>query len=197
MDVIINAIIVSLTAILIENTVFSKALGTSTLFLASRSKKKFFIFGSCITYFSVVSSAIAYFADYYFKENEYSYIFMPLVYVVIISVVYTITLLIVWKLAYPFFLSIKKFIHISAFNCAVLGVLFTNATTGKSLVEYVAYALGTGIGFIIATFLMSAVYEKLYSEDVSPSFRGLPITYIYVGILAMAFYALSGGTIAL
>lgn len=197
MDVVINAILISLTAILVENTVFSKALGTSTLFLAARSRKKFFAFGSCITYFSVVSSIIAYFADYYFKENEYSYIFMPLVYVIVIGVVYTVTLLIVWKLAYPFFLSIKKFIHVSAFNCAVLGVLFTNSMSEKTLVEYVAYALGTGIGFIIAAFLVSAVYEKLYSEDVSPSFRGLPITYIYVGILAMAFYALSGGTITL
>lgn len=197
MDVIINAILISLTAILVENTVFSKALGTSTLFLAARSRKNFFTFGLCITYFSVVSSVIAYFADYYFRENEYSYIFMPLVYVIIIGVVYTVTLLVVWKLAYPFFLSIKKFIHVSAFNCAVLGVLFTNALTEKILIEYVAYALGTGIGFIIATFLVSAVYEKLYSEDVSPSFRGLPITYIYVGILAMAFYALSGGTITL
>ena len=197
MDVIINAVLISLTAILIENTVFSKALGTSTLFLAARSKKQFFSFGLCITYFSVVSSALSYFADYFFKVNEYSYLFMPLIYVLIIGAVYTITLLVIWKLAYPFFLSIKKFIHVSAFNCAVLGALFTNALTEKSLIEYVAYALGTGLGFIISAFLVTAVYERLYSEDISPSFRGLPITYIYVGILAMAFYGLSGGTIVI
>jgi electron transport complex protein RnfA len=192
MDVVINAILISLTAILVENTVFSKALGTSTLFLAARSRKKFFTFGLCITYFSVVSSVIAYFADYYFRENEYSYIFMPLVYVVIIGVVYTVTLLVVWKLAYPFFLSIKKFIHISAFNCAVLGVAILMIQKEFTLLQSVVYSAATAIGFALAMVLFAGIRERLEFEDVPEAMKGTPIALVTAALLAMAFLGFSG-----
>lgn len=196
-ETISKVIILSLTTMFVENTIFAKGLGASTMFLAARSKNKFVAFGLCITYFSLVSSGISYFADRFFSENATSYLFMPLVYVCIIGVVYTITLLLLWKLTYRAFVSLKKYIHVSAFNCAVLGAMFINAERGGDFLDYLGMGLGTGIGFLIATYLLSVVYERLYSDDIPASFRGLPITFIYIGILAMAFFGLSGYQIAL
>lgn len=190
-------VMVSFIAIFLENTIFARALGTSTMLIAAKNEAQLMGFGFCITYISAVSSVIAYFADDYLLKNENSELYMPLVYVAIIAVVYIITLLIMWRLAYKLFRSMKKFVHISAFNCAVLGALFLNSQHCSTLLEYLGFGIGTGLGFMMAAYFLSIVYEKLYSEDVSESFRGFPLIMIYIGILSMALYGLIGHKLAL
>ena len=190
MDTIINIVIVALMAITIENTIFTRALGTSTLILAAKSKKSIIPFGLSITYICTVSSALSFLADKFLLNKETSFMYKPLVYVIIIGFVYVVALLLLWKFAYSLFISVKKFVHISAFNCAVLGALFLNSIKSHSFLGYISFGLGTGI--FIATFLLSACYEKLNSDKVSDSFRGFPATMIYIGILSMAFFALTG-----
>ncbi len=192
METITKIIMASFAAIFIENTIFAKALGTSTLLLAAKNKVQFLGFGLSITYITSLSSVISFFADKMFLENESSYLFMPIIYVVIVGFVYILTLIILWKFAYRIFISVKRFVHISSFNCAVLGALFYNSRTSDTLLEYIGYGLGTGIGFMIPTYLLSVAYEKLYSNDVPESFRGYPLILIYIGILSMAFYGLIG-----
>ena len=192
MSFITRVIMLSFAAILIENIVFTYAIGTSTMFLDARSKKQFVSFGLCITYFSVVSSMLAYFANKYLRDYDSVYLITPIIYVLIVGAVYTLTLLVLWKLANKAFMALKKYIHVSAFNCAVLGSVFINVERGGTLIDFAAYGLGTGIGFLLATYLMSIVYEKLYSEDIPESLRGMPATLLYIGILSMAFYGLVG-----
>lgn len=182
---------IALIAIVFENTIFTRALGTSTLFVAAKNKKEIGKFGLSITYICLVSGALSYVADKYILTTQTSFLYKPLAYVIIIGIVYTLTLLLLWKFAYKLFLAVKKFVHISAFNCAVLGALFLNGMETDSLLGYIVFGLGTGIGFFIATFLVSACYDKLSSDKVPDSFRGFPIAMIYIGILSMSFFALS------
>lgn len=192
MGTFVSIVIGSFIAIFIENTIFSHALGTSTMIIAAKNKKQFIGFGICITYITTISSAISYFADKLFLNYESSYMYMPIVYVIIIAIVYILTLLLLWKFAYSFFLSMKKYIHISAFNCAVLGALFLGSQNTNTLLGYIGFGFGTGIGFMFATYLLSMVFDKLYSTDTPATFRGYPILLIYIGILSMAFYGLVG-----
>lgn len=197
MNVLTRIILLSFTAILIENTVFTYAVGTSTMFLAARSKKHFVSFGLCITYFSTVSSALVYFVNKYIMYYDSVYLITPVIYVLIVGFVYTLTLLVLWKLANRVFVSLKKYIHISAFNCAVLGAVFINVERGGTLLDFIGYGFGSGVGFLLATYLMSICYEKLYSEDIPESLRGMPATLVYTGILAMAFFGLVGHQVSL
>ena len=192
MNTIAKIIMVSFVAMFIENTIFARALGTSTMLIAAKNKKQLVGFGLSITYITSVASAISYFADKLFLANESSYLFMPMIYVVIVGLVYILTLLILWKFVYRVFISMKKYVHISSFNCAVLGALFLNSKSSDTFLGYIGFGLGTGIGFMIATYFLSIAYEKLYSEDVPDSFRGYPLILVYIGILSMAFYGLIG-----
>lgn len=194
MDTIIKIIMVALIAITVENTIFTRALGTSTMLVAAKDKKSMVPFGLSITYICTVSSALSFFADKFLLNGDSGFLYMPIVYVLIIGFVYIITLLALWKFAFKLFLSAKKFVHISAFNCAVLGVLFLNNMKSDSFFDYITFGLGTGIGFFVATFLVSACYEKLNSSKVPESFRGFPILMIYIGILSMSFFVLMGAT---
>lgn len=190
MSYLIQVIIVSFIAIFAENTIFARGLGTSTLILISRKRKNILGFGFCVTYVTLMTSIICYFTDKKINNQELSYIYRPLIYVFILGIVYIITLLCLWKFMYKLFSKLKKYVHVSVFNCAVLGAMFLNSKTCTTLPEYIFNGLAIGLGFVFATFLVSVVYEKLYSDNVPYCFRGYPLVLIYIGILSMAFYGL-------
>ena len=124
MEIILKTLIVAMTAIVFENTIFTRAIGTSTMLLAAKKKEDMIPFGLSITYICTISSALSFFADKFLVEETTKVLYMPLIYVGIIGFVYIITLLALWKWAYSLFVRIKKFVHMSAFICAVLGALF-------------------------------------------------------------------------
>lgn len=192
MEILSKIIIVALLTAVIENTVLTRAFGTDVIIIAARNKKQCMIFGLCITYISTATSIPVFFADKYLISNESSMIYRPVIYVAIIGVIYILTLITLWRFAYKVFVSIKKFIHFSAFNSAVLGALFINGIENASFISYVATGIGTGLGFFIVSLLISYSYPKLTSTEIPESFQGIPVTMIFIGILSMAFFALTG-----
>lgn len=190
MEYTVKLIITSLIVVFAENTIFARALGTSTMLLISRKRKNIIGFGMCVSFITVVTGIICYFADNQLKKVEINAICKPLVYVLILGVVYIITLLCLWKFMYKVFSSLKKYVHVSVFNCAVLGTMFLNSEYCVTMQEYIFHGLSIGLGFVFATFMVSIVYERLYSTNVPYAFRGYPAVLIYIGILSMAFYGL-------
>jgi Na+-transporting NADH:ubiquinone oxidoreductase subunit E len=61
-----------------------------------------------------------------------------------------------------------------------------------TLGEAAVFGLGSGLGFALAIVALAAVRERLRYSDVPPALRGLGITFITVGLMAMAFMAFSG-----
>ncbi|MCD7730910.1 MAG: hypothetical protein LUI05_05380 [Oscillospiraceae bacterium] len=192
MSYILQIIMVSFVAVFAENTIFARALGTSTLITVARSRKNILGFGICVTYITAVTGALCYFIDKYLNgsESNFAYIVRPLIYIITLGLVYVVTLLCLWKLLYRIFGRIKKYVHISAFNCAVLGAMFLNSKYCTTLAEYIFHGIGIGLGFVFAVYMVVIVYDKLYSKEVPYCFRGYPLLLIYIGILSMAFYGL-------
>jgi electron transport complex protein RnfA len=192
MQTITRYILVALSAVMLENLIFSRALGTSTLILIAKSRKNIVGFGICVTYITTVTSVIQYFADRYIISQNTNVLYKPLFYIIIIGTVYIITLLCLWKYLSKVFGKMKKYIHISAFNCAVLGSMFINSNSNNTIIGYILFGLFSGLGFILAIYMTAIVYDRLCSEKVPLSFRGYPLILIYIGILSMAFYGLTG-----
>ncbi|MGN0599819.1 MAG: Rnf-Nqr domain containing protein [Oscillospiraceae bacterium] len=199
MSELFRLISMSLALIFVENTVFTRAIDTSTLISVSRNRKNIFGFGLCAVYFSVITGFLGFFADNFLLkmdlQDEKIYIYQPFIYVAILSVVYIITLLILWRFLYKRFLKIKKFIHLSALNCAILGAMFINSQSCTLLSEYVFRGIGTGLGFMFAIYITAIVYDRLHDSSVPYCFRGYPLTLIYIGIISMAFYGLASTTV--
>ena len=195
MDMLKNIILTAFTAVFAENIIFSGALCTITLIIVSRNRKNLLGFGLSVTYITALMSVITYFLNKALRIDENSYIYTPLVYIIILGAVYILTLLCLWRFAPAVFRRMKKYIHISAFNCAVLGALFLISERCETLGEYFIHGLGIGLGFVLAVYLTAIVYDRLYSEKAPYSFRGYPLLLIYIGILGMAFWGLSGHTL--
>lgn len=192
MEILSKMLIAALIAAITENTILTRALGTSTMIIAARSKKQSVLFGICITYISTVSCIPIYFINKNLSASESGFLFLPLAYALVVGIVYIVTLLILWRFFYKLFTSVKKFVHFSAFNSAVLGALFLNGLKYSSIWEYIGYGVGTGLGFLIACLLVAYSNEKLTSDEIPECFKGVPVKMIYIGIISMAFFAMTG-----
>lgn len=189
MSAFLEILLAALAAITIENVIYTTAIGTSTLIECAKSPRQLLSFGAFITEFSVLSSILAYYAEGLLKSDA-ARLFLPSVYVLCLGLVYVVTLLFIWFAARKWFSVLKKYVHLSAFNCAVLGCLFNNGISGVGLGDRVLYAAEIGIGFILATYVLAINYKKLSSDDVPASFRGFPASVLYIGFIAMIIYGL-------
>jgi len=84
------------------------------------------------------------------------------------------------------------FLPLITVNCAILGGSLFMVERDYDLGESIAYGLGSGIGWALAIVALAGVREKLKYSNVPPGLRGLGITFMVVGLMAMAFMAFSG-----
>ena len=182
-----------MVAIFLENTIFSRAIGTSTSLYAVRKKFNVFLFGLIMTVVITVSSIITYFVAPLIKTISFASYVTPVVYVGIIGIVYIGALLFTGRFIKKRKKDILSIIHVSAFNCATLGaLLLASDISDPSFGAFLGFGIGSGLGFTLATYFVSLAYERLSSEKVPNMFRGFPITLIYIGLVSLAIYGLIG-----
>jgi electron transport complex protein RnfA len=182
----------AMLAIFLQNSIFERALGPNILIYASRKREHVIGFSLVIIYATTLSSVIAWLLDRNLSDWQYFGIVMPLLYILVISVIYILSLVFVWRFFPRVFGNIKTYVHLSVFNCSVLGALFLNSQFGESLSGYIGFGIGTGLGFFLAGYLLYIAHPRLNSELVPAAFRGLPITLVYIGIISLALYAFVG-----
>ncbi len=88
--------------------------------------------------------------------------------------------------------SLGVFLPLIAVNCAILGGSLFMVNRNYTFGEAAVFGLGSGLGFALAIVALAAVRERLRYSDVPPPLRGLGITFITVGLMAIAFMAFSG-----
>ena len=84
------------------------------------------------------------------------------------------------------------FLPLITVNCAILGGTLFMVERDYQFAESVVYGVGSGIGWAMAIMALAGIREKMKYSDVPPGLRGLGITFITVGLMAMAFMAFGG-----
>ena len=125
-----------------------------------------------------------------------------LVVIAVIAAIVQLVEMIVERFSPSLYASLGIFLPLIAVNCAIMGAsLFMQQriTLGESdpkfiggIADAVSYALGSGIGWLLAIVGLAAIREKMAYSDVPAPLKGLGITFITVGLMAMAFMCFSG-----
>jgi Na+-transporting NADH:ubiquinone oxidoreductase subunit E len=84
------------------------------------------------------------------------------------------------------------FLPLITVNCAILGGSLFMVERDYNFAESVTFGLGSGIGWAIAIMALAGIREKMKYSDVPPGLRGLGITFVTVGLIALAFMCFSG-----
>ncbi|MCG5051986.1 MAG: NADH:ubiquinone reductase (Na(+)-transporting) subunit E [Myxococcales bacterium] len=84
------------------------------------------------------------------------------------------------------------FLPLIAVNCAILGASLFMAERDYTLGESAVFGVGSGIGWALAIVALAAIREKLKYSNVPAPLRGLGVTFIVVGLMAIGFMVFSG-----
>ncbi|GAB5404029.1 MAG: NADH:ubiquinone reductase (Na(+)-transporting) subunit E [Aureliella sp.] len=92
----------------------------------------------------------------------------------------------------PLYNALGIFLPLITVNCAILGGSLLMEQRDFDFSESVVFGVGSGFGWALALVALAAVREKMKYSDIPAGLRGLGITFITVGLIAMAFMAFSG-----
>jgi Na+-transporting NADH:ubiquinone oxidoreductase subunit E len=84
------------------------------------------------------------------------------------------------------------FLPLIAVNCAILGASLFMLERDYKIVDSAVYGLGSGVGWALAIIALAAIREKMHYSDVPKPLRGLGITFIVAGLMAIGFMLFGG-----
>jgi electron transport complex protein RnfA len=182
-------------AMIINNFVFTKYLGLCVFFGTSKKKSTAVGMGITFTIVIVVSAMMSWFL-YQFVLKPYRLDFLQIVvFIGLVSLSVQAVDTILRKVNPALFKAFGVFLVLVIANCIIIAVPLILADNEYNGWESLMLALGAGVGFLVALFLMASVRERLDLANVPPTFRGLPIAFVVAGLFALAFMGFSGMSI--
>ncbi|MBD9002862.1 MAG: NADH:ubiquinone oxidoreductase, subunit RnfA [Faecalibacterium prausnitzii] len=190
----------ALLAIFAQNAVFTRALGVSRMVqLVGDDRTSSALFGMMLCITQVLVAPAAFFAGRWFiapLDNRAQ--LRPLVYIASIAVVCLAEHLVLWLLrSLPRRAQLLRIVPLAALNSGVLGTVLVERTQTFTLGESLGFGLGSGLGYVLAVLLVTEARHRLRSKAIPKAFRGLPITLVYIGVLALAIYGFTGHSVIL
>lgn len=195
-------------SIFVDNMIFAFFLGMCSFLAVSKNVKTSFGLGAAVTFVLVVTVPVNYLLqtkvlgpDCLIEGVDLSYLSFILFIAVIAGIVQLVEMA-VEKYSPSLYGALGIFLPLIAVNCAIMGAsLFMQQRIGldPSSSQYIGsvwdaliYGLGSGIGWLFAIVLMGAIREKIEYSDVPKPLQGLGITFITVGLMALAMMCFSG-----
>jgi electron transport complex protein RnfA len=183
---------VLLASALINNFVFTRYLGLCIFF--GVSKKRDTSIGMGLTFTAVmVFTAFASWAIFRFAMQPLQLGFLQvLVFIGVVAFVVQFLDTMLRKTHPALHKRFGIYLVLITTNCIILAVPLLNAAADSGALESLALALGSGLGFALALFLMSCARERAELARVPAPFQGLPIAFALAGLFALAFMGFSG-----
>ncbi len=192
----------ALFAIGSQNAIFARGLGLSSgIRMLNDPKKNTFYFCGALTVFQLLTSIFVYFTMPIFDIiglSNYRRFLLPTVIVIACMLSYLLVISILRKiLEEEKFKELLKSVTSASITSTIVGTVILTTSQGLTLMESIFFGLGSSAGYFIAMILIAEGYRKICHEKVPTVFQGLPITLIYISILALAIYGLTGHIIVL
>lgn len=185
-------------AIFAQNAIFTRGLGVSRLVQLvgdKRTSSWWFALMLCIT--QVLVAPLAFYAVRLLAPLPNRAQLRPVVYLACIAVVCLFELVVLKLAKGPRSGQLIRILPIAAVNSGVLGTVLVERTQSFTLEQSIGFGLGSGLGYLLAVMLVTEAQNRLRSRAIPEAFRGLPITLIYIGVLALAIYGFTGHSVIL
>ena len=194
-------------SVFVDNMVFAFFLGMCSYLAVSKSVKTAIGLGFAVIFVQVITLPVNYLlqtkvlaADGILGVDLTVLAFI--LFIAVIAGIVQLVEMIVERFAPALYNQLGIFLPLIAVNCAIMGgSLFMQQRIGlpadnsqaiTCFGDSVAFALGSGIGWMVAIVLFAAIREKMEYCNVPKPLRGLGIAFITVGLMAMAFMCFSG-----
>lgn len=189
-------------SIFVDNMIFAFFLGMCSFLAVSKNVKTSFGLGAAVTFVLVVTVPIDYLLQTKVLDPLGLGYLSFILFIAVIAGMVQIVEMAVEKYSPSLYGALGIFLPLIAVNCAIMGAsLFMQQRIGldPSSSQYIGnvwdsivYAFGSGLGWLLAIVLMGAIREKMEYCEVPKPLQGLGITFITVGLMALAMMCFSG-----
>jgi Na+-transporting NADH:ubiquinone oxidoreductase subunit E len=200
-----NLLNIFVKSIFVDNMVFAFFLGMCSYLAVSKTVKTSVGLGIAVIFVLVITVPVNYLIEkFILKEGALSWLgegfadvdlsFLSfMIFIAIIAAMVQLVEMVIEKFSPSLYNSLGIFLPLIAVNCAILGAsLFMQEREYETLAEASVFGLGSGVGWFLAIVGIAAIREKLKYSNVPAPLKGLGITFILTGLMAIAFMGLMG-----
>ena len=189
----------------VDNMIFAYFLGMCSYLAVSKNVKTASGLGVAVIFVLLVTLPINYLLNKFvlspgalawlgdsFAGVDLSFLSL-ITFIAVIAAIVQLVEMIVEKFSPTLYSELGIFLPLIAVNCAILGgSLFMQQRDFSNLGEAAVFSLGSGLGWFLAIVTLAAIREKMSYSNVPAALKGIGITFITVGLMAMAFMTFMG-----
>ena len=176
-----------ITAIFVENVIFSKFLGICPFLGVSKKTDTAIGMGMAVTFVMAISSALTYLSHVYILKPLNMEYLQTITFILIIASLVQLVEMAIQKLSPSLYEALGIYLPLITTNCAVLGAAILNIESGYNFIGSIIYGASVAIGFTVAITLFAGVRERLEHSDIPSFMKGMPIALVSAGLIAMVF----------
>ena len=196
----------AIKAMFIENMALAFFLGMCSFLAVSKKVETANGLGIAVVFVLAVTTPLnAFLQNYLLKEGalewalgaekaaKYDLSFLGFIaFIATIAAVVQVVEMAIDKFSPALYAALGVFLPLIAVNCAILGASLFMVQREYTVVQSAVYGAGSGVGWWMAILALAAVREKMKYSNVPPALRGLGITFIITGLMAMGFMIFGG-----
>lgn len=180
-----------INACLVNNFVLAYFLGICPFLGVSGKMETATRMGGAVTFVMLISSICA-FGIHLLLEAIGAPFLQLISYIVVIAATVQLVEMFIKKMSPSLFRSLGIFLPLITTNCAILGLALFQTNRGYDLLQSLVFALGAGLGFMLALMLIAGLREQLDFAEVPKVVKGTVLTLIVAGILSLTFMGFAG-----
>ncbi len=188
----VSPIVILFAAIFTNNMILSNFLGMCSFIAISKEINTSLGLGQAVTFVLTATTILNYFV--------YHYVLVPfnleylrfIVFIIVIAAFVQLVEMILERYMPNLYYALGIFLPLITVNCAILGVSLFMVIRDYTLMQSVAFGLGSGLGWTLAILALAGIRKKIKKNKVPKGLEGPGITLVIIGLMALAFLGFSG-----
>ncbi|MDA3813581.1 MAG: NADH:ubiquinone reductase (Na(+)-transporting) subunit E [Candidatus Cloacimonetes bacterium] len=200
----LEMISLGIKSVFVENILLAYFLGMCSFLAVSKKVTTAIGLGFAVVFVMAITTPVNWLVHEYllkagalswlgpqFSEVDLSYLNF-IAFIAVIAAMVQIAEMVIEKISMKLYTALGIFLPLITVNCAILGVALFMIERKYTLGQSTVFGISSGIGWMLAIIAMAAIREKLKYSNVPKPLRGLGITMLLTGMIAMAFMTFSG-----
>ncbi len=188
----INPFTILIASIFTNNMILANFLGMCSFIAVSKEIKTSLGLGQAVTFVLTGTSVINYLVYTYILEPYGLEYLRFIVFIITIATFVQLVEMIIERYVPTLYYSLGIFLPLITVNCAILGVSLFMVIREYTLLQSLAFGIGSGLGWTLAIVALAAIRQKIKNAPIPKGLQGAGVTLIITGLMALAFIGLSG-----
>ena len=185
-------ILIIISAVFINNVVLAQFLGVCPFLGVSNKVNTALGMAGAVVFVITLATIVTYLIQIYVLEKLGIAFMQTITFILVIAFLVQMVEIILKKTSQPLYQALGIFLPLITTNCAVLGVAILVIKKNYNLLEAVVFGASTAVGFGLALIILAGIREQLDLVNIPKGMKGVPISLVIAGILALAFMGFTG-----